>query len=403
MNRVHLFRRAVCAIFFVAAALVIALSAQAAPVQQANSCLNAPGAVDPTASVCISNVIVPFNGTSRENQFVVSWRTENNVPGSVKVAGSDTFDDVRGADYRGKTHYVVVSNLGAKKTYTFDLVSGGETYTNGGAHWTVKLGPAIETTIPYIVRGRVKNPDGTDAEGALVYAQVRDGDDQGTSGRSGLLSSVISTADGGDFFNINLEPARTQNNNTKFEFTPETDRVLITAIGADGKASKQFKITDLHPPKAPPSLTLGDSGTGSVATATPTRLPTETYTPSPSPSPTDTSTLVPPTPTRTRVRPTRSLEPLPTDTPNVPPTFQNVPTIAPDQATRLASTPNTTSVALPAGEEVELPRTRVFGAVPTIQPPPAAADNTLLFVVLAVVLFVGASLLGLAAFFVLRR
>lgn len=401
MNSCSNFWRArVLVLCSIAFALLLLSTSFVVLAQQPNACINAPVSADPTATVCITNIIVPFNGESADNQFVVSWRTQNAERGRVRLTNGDMFEDVRGADFRGATHYVRINNLNAKTTYAFDILSGGETYTNNGAHWTVRLGAAVQPTTPYFVFGRVKNPDGSDADGALVYAQVRDVDNQGTNGRSAYLSALIVVADGGDFFNINLEDARTQNEYKKFSYTPENDRVFIAAVGAQGRASKQIKISELHPPKPPASLILSASGTGAVATATATLIP-PTDTPTPSPTPTETETLTP-SPTRTRRPPTATASPAPSDTPNVPPTFENVPTLAPDQATRLASTPNLTSVAMPAGQEIEPPRTRVFGGVPTIQPP-EPTNNNLIFIALAVVLIVGAALLGLAAFFVTRR
>ncbi len=405
MNLVEKIWRAAFVWLVVIAVVLLVLSvsradpARAEPPQQANACFNAPAAADPTNSVCISNVVVLFNGVSPENQFVVSWRTQSAQTGSVKLNNA-TYQDVRGAEFQGTTHYIKISGLAAKTTYTFDIVSGDETYTKGGAHWSVRLGPAIQPTTPYFIFGRVKNPDGSDADGAIVYAQVRDGDDKGTNGRSSLLSGLIVLADGGDFFNINVETARTQNISQKYVYSADADRVYISAVGTQGSASKQFKISDLHPPKPPPSMILSGSGTGNVVTATPTLIPP---TATPTLSPTLTETITPsPTLTHTALPPTKTSAPRGTATPNVPPTFENVPTIAPDQATRLAATPDTTLVAIPAGEEIEPPRTRVFGGVPEIQPP-AQTNNTVLFIGLAVVLFVGAVLLGLAAFFASRR
>ena len=406
MNPVEkIWRAAFVWLVVVAVALLVlslsrADSARAEPPQQANACFNAPAVADPTNSVCISNVVVSFNGVSPENQFVVSWRTQTAQTGSVKLNNA-TYQDVRGAEFQGTTHYIKISNLAAKTTYTFDIVSGDETFTQGGAHWSVRLGPAIQPATPYFIFGRVKNPDGSDADGAIVYAQVRDGDDRGTNGRSSLLSGLIVLADGGDFFNINVETARTQNISQKYVYNADADRVYISAVGTQGSASKQFKISDLHPPKPPPSLILSGNGTGSVVTATPTLIPA---TATPTLSPTLTETITPsPTLTHTALPPTKTSVPPATATPDAPPTFENVPTIAPDQATRLAATPNTTLVAIPAGGQGEPSHTRVFGGVPDIQPPAPQPNNTVLFIGLAVVLFVGAVLLGLAAFFASRR
>lgn len=365
--------------------------------QGANSCLNAPVSTDPTATVCISNVTVPFNGTSGDNQFYVSWLTRGAVSGHVTLTGGDTFSDVRGDSFKGTTHYVRVSNLAAKTAYTFDVISDDTTYTNGGGHWSARLGPAMQPATPYFIFGRVKNPDGSDADGALVLAQVRDGDKQGTQGRSGLLSALINLADGGNFFNINLANARTQNNNQSYTYSADGDRVFVAAFGAQGRANKAFKISDLHPPKPPPSLILGN-GSGSVVTATPTLIP-PSLTPTLSPTPTETETPVP-TDTDTPEPPTETAEPIETETVSVPPTFETVPTLSPDQATALAQDTNATDVANAAGQTQP---TRIYGGVPVLQPAQQSNAGTWVVIGLAAVLIVGGVLLGLAAFFVSRR
>ena len=373
----------------------------AAPNEQSLACINAAPAADPSPTVCISNMIVVFDGTSPDNQFIVSWRTAKNERGQVKLSSGEIFDDVRGADYQGKTHYVVVSKLDAKTKYTFDIISGDKIFSNNNAHWQVRTGPALQAGTPYIIFGRVSNPDGSDADGTIVYAQVRDGDDKGTQGRAAWLSGLIVVADGGNFFNIDVENARTNNYVQKYAFSPEGDRVFIHAVGAQGTAEKTFKLDELHPPAAPPSFILG-SGTGSAVTATATQqLPTNTSTPSP--THTFTHTPVSPTPTFTHTPIPPSATPAP-----VTETAQAEATTIQEQATQTqaaASTetaqPQITSVAFPAGEEVEPQRTRIFGGVPNFVPPEESSNN---FVVtlLALVCIVGAVLLGLAAFFITR-
>lgn len=400
---VKLWRAALTILLVVAAAFLCLSAARASPALQFNACLNAPVSADPTATVCISNIIISFNGESDENHFVVSWRTPEAVQGQVNVLGVGSFDDVRGKDYRGKTHYVQVKKLKGRTDYEFDVISGAETYTNGGAHWSVHMGPAQQSGIPFYISGHIKNPDGSGADGALVFAQLRDGDDKGTDGRSSFLSALIVLADGGDFFNINLEAARSQNNATKYIFDPNADRVFITAMGDEGTATKQFKISDLQLPKPPPSLILSRSGAGNAATATPTLIP-DTATPTSTVTPTETATPTALSPTPAHTAPPRTQTPAPpaSETLNVPPTFESLPSPTPAQETRLAENSNPTSVALPAGSEVEPQRTRLFSGVPDLSPA-EPVNNTLLFIGLAMVLMVGAVLLGLAAFFATRR
>lgn len=411
-------KRLVGLVFSLSIILLAASTVTAAPSAQNAQCFNAPVSDDPTATVCISRVVVVFDGTHPDNRYYVSWRTRNAEGGRVRLVGGGAFVDERGADYEGKTHYVKVNNLAADGKYQFDIISGGETYNNGGQHWTVNLGPAVSAaTTPYTIFGRLKNPDGSDADGAIVYVTIRDADDNGTSGRSGLLSTLIRAEDGGDFFNINLEEARTRNNSTKFNYDPARDQVVINAVGADGSASESFKISDLHPPKPPPTFTLSESGTGAAATATPTIQPTET----PNPTETPTETAIPER-TATPIRLTSTPRP-PTSTPFVEPTLEEpgatsalveptdgvetleAPTVVEDE-TRIAINPAQVDQTPDSDDAPEPTRTRVIrGATAT---PVAVASNPFLssnalFTALALVFVVGAILLGLVAFIVWKK
>lgn len=404
MNKFSFRRTAFAAVGLTLFALAVLAVPLAAPAADPLACATAPAAADPTPTVCVSNVIVVFNGISPDNQFVVSWRTVKNEKGQVRLADGTTFDDVRGADFQGKTHYVVVSNLDAKTNYTFDIVSGGKTYTNNNAHWKIRTGPPIASDTPYIIIGRVSNADGSEADGALVYAQVRDGDDKGTQGRSAWLSALVVVPDGGNFFTLDAANARTPNNVQKYAFDPDGDRVFIIASGVQGTASKAFKISALHPPAAPPSLILGNNNAGSIVTATATQIP-PTLMPTFSPTATATATPVSPTPTHTHTPPPPSATPEPiVETAQAEATQEQ----QQEQATQTAAATETvaqagTSIAMPAsGDEVAPARTRIYEGVPTVIPPRETANNNFVLIALAVVFIVGAALLGLAAFFVTR-
>jgi hypothetical protein len=393
------FRRTAWLAFTLAfVALVFLLVPLVAPAADPLACATAPAASDPTATVCLSNVVVVFDGTSPDNQFVVSWRTLQAEKGQVKLSDGTTHDDVRGANFKGKTHYVIVSNVDAKTNYTLDIVSGGKTFTNNNAHWNLRTGPPLQPGTPYMIVGRVSNPDGSEADGALVYAQVRDGDDKGTQGRSAWLSAIVIVPDGGNFFSLNVEQARTANNVQKYAFAPDGDRVFVIASGEQGTASKAFKLKELHPPAAPPSLILGNNNTGSAVTATATQIP-PTPTPTLSPTLTATATPLTPTPSQTHTPIPPSETPLP-----VTETAQAEETQQQEQATQTAAATATiavgTPIAMPAGEEVEPQRTRIYGGVPTVIPPRETDNTNWTLLVLAGVLIVGAALLGLAAFFV---
>ncbi len=179
---------------------------------------------------------------------------------------------------------------------------------------------------------------------------------------------------------------------------------MVTALGAQGSASQVFKISDLHPPAPPPSLILNANGSGSAVTATPTVIE-PTMTPTASPTLTETPTL-PPTETATQFVALSTFTPAPTETePSEPILELETPTVAPAEETQVAENEVETTVAVPAGDEIEPPLpTRVSRGVPNVLAPAETNNNSgVIFTVLAVVLLIGAGLLGLAAYFATRR
>ncbi len=399
MSKFSNWRTASFALVLTLFALAVLLAPFDASAADPLPCAVAPVAADPSATVCLTNMVVVFNGVNPDNQFVVSWRTQQAESGQVKLSDGTLYDDARGAAYKGKTHYVVVSNLNAKTNYTLDIISGDKTFTQNNAHWTIRTGPPLAPGTPFTIVGRVSNPDGSEADGALVYAQLRDGDKKGASGRSSWLSALVVVPDGGNFFNLDAALARAATYAQKYAFDPDGDRVFVLASGEQGTAKQVFKLNELHPPAAPPSLILAADNMGSAATATPTEIP-PTLTPTLAPTATETATPLAPTPsaTYTPLPPSATPEPV-EETAQAQATEEQVDATQTAAATETVVVENT-AAAMAAGEEVEPQRTRVFGGVPTVNPPRQPSNTNWTLIALAVVLIVGAALLGLAAFFI---
>jgi len=99
------------------------------------------GGIPPTISdVRTTNV--------RDVSFTVSWITDVDADGEVHY-GTDPANlnqiayDVRGAGTSDDTHYVTLQALVPNTTYYFDLISGGTTDDNDGAHYSVATGPTL--------------------------------------------------------------------------------------------------------------------------------------------------------------------------------------------------------------------------------------------------------------------
>jgi hypothetical protein len=70
----------------------------------------------------------------------MSWLTADPEIAQVQLIGGGFYDDARGANFSGKTHYVIVTGLQVDLPYWFDVVSGGTRSDNAGTHWAVNTG-----------------------------------------------------------------------------------------------------------------------------------------------------------------------------------------------------------------------------------------------------------------------
>jgi hypothetical protein len=381
---------------------------------QAPACTTAnPAANDPSATVCVSEVIVKVDGTSPYNSFVVSWVSKNVESGSVQLVNGGTFNDTRGASFTGITHYVQVSDLQSSTSYQFDVNSGGSTFNNNNQHWGVNLGPPLPDAPPNKITGMVENQNGSDATDAIVYTTIQHAGDQSTSS---LLSQPLT---GDNVFLIPLGDARTGDYAQRFTFNRNKDKLIITANGPGGFTSTTVTANLALPPQPnPPNviLTLG-SGVVAIVTATPSPLP-PTSTPTPI-TPSATPTLPPASATAQvatetavafTVTPTRTPMP-PTDTPpppTAPPTAALLPTLTLPPITIAPA--DATAVAEATVESIGEGPFEITRVAPHFTPAPAAGSlfggsalGGLLLPFLAFVAFTAAAALVVLALIVWKR
>lgn len=390
---------------------------------QASDCATAAPAADPSPTVCISQVIVTTAGVSPDNHLSISWVSSNKETGTVKSVGIDsTYGDVRGPGFSGLTHYVQVSNLPPGADYQFDIISGGNPYTNDGQHWSVNIGPALNQPAPVNIIGQVKNHDGTAATEAILYAQVLRVSDSAVSSLVSMNPPM--TADDQGVFHLSLSDARSLDSNMNFDgpfaFDQSKDKVIVTAVGAAGFASVTVPISAAKPHPGPfgVNLILG-SGIVAYNTPTPTPIPpTLTATPV---TPTATPTLLPLTatalaatqtataftltPTLTEVPPLATL-PRPTSTrppPPIPSATVPIITIVPAGQTEVAqatleTTPDET--AGPLNTRIIYPLTETPQANSLFSGVPPGGS---LLAALALIAFIGAAVLGAAGIFIWRK
>lgn len=208
--------------------------------------------------------------------FTVSWLTDNQTSGSV-LNGSTETQDTRVDSY---THYVDVLNLNPLTPYTIKIKSGPDTYgytTLNGGTWEKSLsggltvttakeignetnptasdppgaysteagafGPCPDGTLkadgtpnmnaacfrPYPLWGEVKNASGQAAEGALIYAAIKEAPD------SKFAISTISGSDGK--WSLELANQYTNDFQSYLAYNPLADKINVTAYSNQGSAT----------------------------------------------------------------------------------------------------------------------------------------------------------------------
>ncbi|MBI4789847.1 MAG: hypothetical protein HY782_22670 [Chloroflexi bacterium] len=229
-----------------------------------------PAAASNPISIVLSNV--------RDTSFVVSWLTGVNEVGKVQLTTGATFNDERGADYAGATHYVVVTGVPSKTTVQFDILSGDSKYTNEGAHYAVTTGTTLSPPPPDLIVGRVRNPDGSNATETILIFTI-----QHEQGSSAPLSMLLTPKDAG-FFHVNLGDARGAQDPTRyFTYGTQTDVLTIQAVNARGTGTIRIPVGDPRLRASDPNQTIvvelsagGQQPTLVERQATPTPFPATT-------------------------------------------------------------------------------------------------------------------------------
>lgn len=349
----------------------------------------------------VAGTVVVANVTDRT--FAVTWMTDTASKGQVQLTTGESFSeaaypDGRGADFSGRTHFVLVRNLQPATPYTFDLVSGGRVDDNGGNHYAVTTAPTLPVAPGQdVFTGQVKNPNGTYAGDALILFRIQLSA-QGTPVLSQWLAAPVAPDPARYFgeWTLTLRPGpRAADLATYLAYNKTTDKVTLQANGATGMYSG---ILDAGAPRYGTGFVVDLAGT--AVTATPTRpfvqptatpVPTRTPTPQASATFTRTPTAEPDTPTR----PPAATRPSFTATrPPASPT----PSATPEPTEEPTETPAATQVA--AAEAATLAPEPVATRAPGIA---ERLAGPALFLIVAVLAFGFAVFFIILAFYFWRR
>ena len=178
----------------------------------------------------------------------VVWTTAAPEAGCVRY-GRESGDlplvayDVRGRDFVGMTHCVVITGL--TPTTTYRLVACSESASSSEMCCTT--GPVLSIPLPDQIYGQVVRADGRSPEGALVTIILRDANGTGTPGDSQPLVCLVSDS---GWWTVNIGSIRTADGTAYFSYAAAGDRVCLSADAGDAAGFSEFDTA--HDTPAPP-------------------------------------------------------------------------------------------------------------------------------------------------------
>ncbi len=236
-----------------------------------------------------------------DNSLTISWTTSQSTSGFVKYGETATLsytladdrDQLSGQTGQYTTHYVTLVNLKPSTQYYYKIGSGGREFPIREKPDETRTAPVAQGLLPPsdVASGTVNKPDGTPAEGVIIYLSMAN---------ASPLSAITGSSGG---WLIPLNTARTTDLNSFAGYDREAQVIDIQVEG--GNLGHASAITTTKNDNPVPLITLGETQDFRyqteeeefIITPTPTETLLET-TPSPTP-PSGFSPEIEPTPTAT--------------------------------------------------------------------------------------------------------
>jgi len=212
-----------------------------------------------------------------DNSLTLSWTTQKETSGFIKYGESpslektlaDDRDQLSGETGAFTTHYVTLVNLKPSTTYYYKIGSEGKVFPTQGQPYESQSAMVAQGLLPPsdVASGIVSKPDGTPAEGAIVYLSM--------ANTSPLSVQVKSSGS----WLIPLNTARTTDLNSFTEYDKEAQVIDIFVEAGDSGHSSAVTTTKNDNPVPP--ITLGETYDFRQYTEPPvvTLTPTITLTP----------------------------------------------------------------------------------------------------------------------------
>lgn len=166
------------------------------------------------------------------DRFTVIWQTEKPEVGEVYLLKADGtsghYFDRRGIAYKGRTHYVTIRGLRPETEYMFFLKQGGRRYL-------AKTGPDLLFSGNIQPAGKISNPNGSPAVGAIVEVQV--------AGLGGMSAPLATLVDAMGLWLIDLSNARDARDMGIYRFEGN-EKLLLTVTGEKGSTTAIVPMMD---------------------------------------------------------------------------------------------------------------------------------------------------------------
>jgi len=179
--------------------------------------------------------------------FRVSWITEREVIGGVKLDGTSLYEDAKAS-----FHSVEVTSLTPRTSYTFVLLSDSSEFSQeNGAGYSVQTAGQTFTNGDFLVYGQVFSPDGyTFQQGGLITLTLSAGDM-----KSQLISTIINETGG---YQFNLGNISTENFASLFNYRQNVSASFTVYTSYDSPEIGKVFPVDFNSTRQIPNIYLGD-------------------------------------------------------------------------------------------------------------------------------------------------
>ncbi len=186
----------------------------------------------------------------------ITFITTSSCSSTISLANR-LINDVRNpaASYSVKTHYFQIDNLNASTDYTYQVISGGQTYTNTSYKITTAAKPPGSIPVANVAWGKIYNSDNSPASSAIIYINI--------PGASPLSSYVTTNGN----WNIALATSLDESHSNWFTVPPNTNED-ITVISENNPPLSLTGNTNNNNPV--PDIIIGQTTDLNFQTANPT-------------------------------------------------------------------------------------------------------------------------------------